>query len=259
MTAAVVTEDFEKSLGGSDQVPIIQMGLLLSIVFYGVVTFLHHYWHHYQQVWKMTHFLSSTPNDFEFYYWYTNPGEIRIIHGHFGTWLDGSFISKIVPLNCRNRENHRKMAGWRFCHQIVKNWKISQKKDELKQSTTHVGDVAVENLVPLEEVRDDHLIEEEGFLIELNEILERHAVIADKGSLGLENVYQGESITNNGLKLACKFCGEGFRKKYKLQLHVDVVHENMREHRCKDCGYKADRVDSLRRHIVGLHRTRQWT
>ena len=135
--------------------------------------------------------------------------------------------------------------------------KQSKKKNELKQSTTHVGDVAVENFIPLEEVRDDHAIEEEGFLIELNEILERHAVIADKGSLGLENVYQGESITNNGLKLACKFCGEGFRKKYKLQLHVDVVHENMREHRCKDCGYKADRVDSLRRHIVGLHRTRQ--
>ena len=135
--------------------------------------------------------------------------------------------------------------------------KQSKKKNELKQSTTHVGDVAVENFIPLEEVRDDHAIEEEGFLIELNEILERHAVIADKGSLGLENVYQGESITNNGLKLACKFCGEGFRKKYKLQLHVDVVHENMREHRCKDCGYEADRVDALRRHIVKFHRTRQ--
>ena len=58
IVTAVVTEEDEKSLGG-DSIPIIQMGLLLSIVFYGVVTFLHHYWHHYQQVWKMTHFLSS--------------------------------------------------------------------------------------------------------------------------------------------------------------------------------------------------------
>ena len=50
VTAVVTeTEEDEKSLGG-DSIPIIQMGLLLSIVFYGVVTFLHHYWHHYQQV-----------------------------------------------------------------------------------------------------------------------------------------------------------------------------------------------------------------
>ena len=58
VTAVVTETEDEKSLGG-DSIPIIQMGLLLSIVFYGVVTFLHHYWHHYQQVWKMTHFLSS--------------------------------------------------------------------------------------------------------------------------------------------------------------------------------------------------------
>ena len=50
---APVTAGEFRSLEKLGVVPIIQMGILLSIVFYGVVTFLHHYWgahywHHHQ-------------------------------------------------------------------------------------------------------------------------------------------------------------------------------------------------------------------
>ena len=66
----------------------------------------------------------------------------------------------------------------------------------------------------------------------------REESLAEKGNLKQHIKAIHEKIKNH----ICKECGYAASQKNMLKKHIEVVHKNIRNHACGDCRYAASRV-----------------
>jgi len=71
-----------------------------------------------------------------------------------------------------------------------------------------------------------------------------------------EELVKGNSTGNESKKYKCVLCPHSshlYAKKSNLKQHIETVHENIRKHVCKQCGYAASGKSNLKQHIESVH------
>ena len=78
----------------------------------------------------------------------------------------------------------------------------------------------------------------------------------DYKSITYKNTIKRQAATkkdNKKKSCECELCGKILSEKYKLNLHMKIVHERQKDYKCETCGYECGYEYTLRKHIMAVH------
>ena len=82
-----------------------------------------------------------------------------------------------------------------------------------------------------------------------------NAILISKKNPPLKHLNQHLKVdcSSAEAQFSCDKCSKIFKRKYKLQNHIDSVHEGIKKHQCDICGKKFTSAITVRDHVKTVH------